>query len=140
MPTCEHGHETNIFITEDTHDCKTCGVCKFLEAEDRSHAKVGVAGNAEKVADVPLSPRPMGQINSAPTNDDLLDSLTDCVLEYAKVDGLPTSHRNPEECPDVDVVIPNKDREDLRAEMSGIMKEWVGQIFRKKRGDDPKGE
>ena len=67
---------------------------------------------------------------------DLLDTLIDRVLEYAQVDGLPTSHRNPEDCPDVDVVVPDAARTTLRAEMLVDIKFWVDEIFRKTEAKD----
>ena len=101
MTTCEHGHETNVFDWGEVHDCKKCGVCAFLEAEQAQAAR----------------------------NTDLLDRLIDQVLEYAQVDGLPNSHRNPEDCPDVDVIVPDRVRSELRSAMSEEMKEYVREIF-----------
>jgi hypothetical protein len=63
MPICEHGHDHNIFVTEDTHDCRNCGVCAEIEAR------------------------------APPTNEDLLDRLIEAVLQEAEVDGLPYLNR-----------------------------------------------
>jgi len=59
MPTCDCGHDHNIFIVEgDIHDCKTCGTCAYLREQEKAK----------------------------PSNDDLLDRLMDNVLEYAVQD------------------------------------------------------
>ena len=92
MPICEHGHDHNIFVTGEVHQCRGCPICHELQC----------------------------QIKQAPTNEDLLDTLIDNVLEYAVQD-------NPEER----AHIPTRKESKLRELMTKSMSDWVHQVFRK---------
>jgi uncharacterized protein YggL (DUF469 family) len=63
MPICEHGHEHNVFVTEgEPHNCKTCGVCAYLEENSLESKK-----------------------------NNLFDALIDIVEQHLYVDGLTES-------------------------------------------------
>ena len=129
MEPCEHGHETNIFIVEgEIHNCKTCGVCAFIEAEAKGNTKA----RAEEVASIAgLKGVPA---NSA--NDDLLDSLIEIVEQHVSPE---YGCRGCAEMGNPHYVHP-KELKECREQMSEAMKDWVHQIFGTKRGDVPKEE
>ena len=70
-------------------------------------------------------------LNGEPsTSSDLLDRLTDKVLEYAEVDGLPYINRGGD-LPDVRVVVPDRNSAKLRDEMTEEIRKWIREVFNK---------
>lgn len=106
MPTCEHGHEHNLFMVDGApHNCKKCGVCQYLISEEKAK----------------------------PTNKDLLDTLINDVIEAAEIENLPraTSEAQAEAMADLFLSVPEKNMEALREKMRNTMHEWVKEVFRR---------